>query len=179
MLFFALLYRLAPALVLSVALAACGAEPEPADRPAPTDANVAVSTDSVALGPVTSDSVGAGPVLETQVDPIRLRALGAALDTLEALVITLEQVKGPIAAWNQASEAARLLRYLEQNRAAFALDMPKEEAARRYPKQIARLNALEARRTAALERINSDLVTGQVLAEEMAKADAEAKAAGQ
>jgi hypothetical protein len=104
----------------------------------------------------------------------RAEALNVALDSLEALVITLERIEGPIAAWNHAGEAARLLRYLEQNRADFALDMSEEEAVRRYPVQISRLNALEARRAAELERIGEDRTAMQVLLEEMAKANAAA-----
>lgn len=107
------------------------------------------------------------------IDSERLRAFDTALDSLEALVRTLERIEGPIAAWNRADAAARLLRYLEANRDAFALDMTEAEAARRYPGRIGRLNALEARRTAELERINEDPATMQVLLEEMGKTAAD------
>ena len=149
-------------LVLAAALAGCGAEPDRAEAPPPTGTEAPVPP-----GAAPADTLG-------EADPARLRALNTALDSLETLVITLERIEGPIAAWNRASEAARLLRYLERNRSAFALDMSEEEAARRYPTQISRLNALEARRAAELERIGEDPVAMQVLLEEIAKADAEA-----
>ena len=156
----------------AVLLAACGAEPAPAES-ADVDATVSdVLTDTLTLDPPPEMEVEAG-------DPTRAQALDTALDSLAAFVGVLEQIDGPIAAWNRAAEAARLLRYLEQNRAAFALDMSKEEAMERYPEQIRRLNALEARRSTELVRIDEDPVAGRVLVEEMAKADAAAKAAEQ
>ena len=152
--------RLTCALIFAVTiLAACGADPEP-EAPTASD----VLTDTLALDP------------RPNVDPetARVQALETALDSLEALVGVLERVEGPVAAWNRAAEAARLLRYLEQHRAAFALDVSKEEAMARYPEQIRRLDTLEARRTAELERINEDPIAARVLVEEMAKADAAA-----
>jgi hypothetical protein len=145
-------------LVAGLLLAACAEAPdsaEPVVEPAP---------------PAAVDTADAVP----EVDPERLRAFDTALDTLAALVGTLERIEGPIAAWNRAGEAARLLRFLEENRAAFALDLSEAEAARRYPERIGRLNALEARRLAELERIEEDPVVARVLLEEMAKAAARA-----
>ncbi len=157
----------------AILLAACGAEPAPAES-ADVEATVSdVLTDTLTLDP-PPETEG-----ETEADPTRVQALDTALDSLAAFVGVLEQIDGPIAAWNRAAEAARLLRYLEQNRAAFALDMSKEEAMQRYPEQIRRLNALEARRSTELVRIDEDPVAGRVLVEEMAKADAAAKAAEQ
>lgn len=159
-----------PLVLAVVLLAACGAEP---DRTAPAVAEATVPdalTDTVIADPL--------PNAEADADP-KARALDVALDSLEAFVGVLARVEGPVAAWNRAEDAARLLRYLEQNRAAFALDMSEEEAMERYPEQIRRLRELEARRSAELERINQDAVAGRVLVEEMAKADAAAEAAGQ
>ncbi len=155
--------------LFAVALAACGRE---ADRARPEPAASAVDAplaDTSALAE-TDTAEARLPALEA--DPAKARALDVALDTLEAFVQVLERVKGPINAWNQAAEAARLLRYLEQNQAAFALDEPEEDAARRYPRQIARLRRLEERREAELKRIGEDPVATQVLVEEMAKAEA-------
>ena len=164
--------------VTTAFLAACQAETGPATSA--TDMTVADTT--LADGPTDSlaRSAPGGPTPgEPNADSGRAQALGVALDSLEAFVVVLEQIEGPIAAWNRAEDAARLLRYLEQNSGAFALDMSQEEATQRYPEQVQRLNELEARRTAELERINQDGVSGRVLAEEMAKADAEARASGQ
>lgn len=159
-----------PLLALSVllVLAACRDTP---DRATPVP-EAAESLESP--GPVEAPAADVLPDTLSDAERVRLQALDTALDSLEALVITLEAIEGPIAAWNRAEEAARLLRYLEQNRRAFALDMPEEEAARRYPSRISRLNALEARRAAEMERIGETRVAMQVLLEEMAKADAEA-----
>ncbi|MEP0547818.1 MAG: hypothetical protein ABJF88_12865 [Rhodothermales bacterium] len=158
-------------LVFAIAtLVACNAEPDRAE-PTVTEATVPdVRADTLIADP--------RPNTETDADP-KAQALNVALDSLEAFVSVLARVEGPIAAWNQAEDAARLLRYLEQNRAAFALDMSEEEAMERYPAQIRRLNELEARRSAELRRIDRDGVAGRVLVEEMAKADAAAEAAGQ
>lgn len=152
-------------LLLLLALMACSDAPEHTASPSPVDG----PADPETSAEVAADTLG-------EADPARLRALNTALDSLETLVITLERIEGPIAAWNHAGEAARLLRYLERNRASFAFDVSEEEATRRYPTQVSRLNALEARRTAELERIGEDPVAMQVLLEEIAKADAEAKA---
>lgn len=142
-------------LLLILLLAACADEtPAPAEPPAP------VVADTMA------DVVPA-------IDIERLRAFDTALDSLDALVRTLERIEGPVAAWNRAGEAARLLRYLGENREAFALDMTEAEAARHYPERIGRLNALEARRIAELERINEDPIAARVLLEEMAKTAAD------
>jgi hypothetical protein len=148
-------------LLVAVSLAACVDDPAPADTPTP----------AAAPPPAAVDTVTADPVPE--VEPERLRAFEMALDSLDALVRTLERIEGPIAAWNQAGEATRLLRYLEANRDAFALNMTEAEAARRYPAQVGRLNALEARRAAELQRINEDPVVARVLMQEMAKAAAD------
>ena len=158
-------------LVLAITtLVACSAEPDRTDS-AVTEATAPdVRTDTLVVDP--------RPNTETDADP-KARALNVALDSLEAFVNVLARVEGPIAAWNQAEDAARLLRYLEQNRTAFALDMSEAAAMERYPEQVRRLRALEARRSAELERINRDGVAGRVLVEEMAKADAAAEAAGQ
>jgi hypothetical protein len=152
-----------------VLLAACG-EPPPAETAASNATVSGVQADTLILDPA--------PNAEPDADP-KARALNVALDSLEAFVGVLARVEGPIAAWNQAEDAARLLRYLEQNRAAFALDMSQEEAMERYPEQVRRLNRLEARRSDELKRIDRDGVAGRVLVEEMAKADAAAQAAGQ
>lgn len=162
-------------LLVAVSLAACAEDPAPADAPteasppaeAPSPAEVPAPTE--ALPPAAMDTTMADS--EPEVEPERLRAFETALDSLDALVRTLERIEGPVAAWNRAEEAARLLRYLEENRAAFALDMTEAEAAERYPAQIGRLNALEARRAAELERIGEDPTSMQVLLEEMAAAD--------
>lgn len=149
--------------LLVASFTACADAPDPAaEVPSPAAPDAAL------------DTLASGP----EVEPERLRAFETALDSLDALVRTLERIEGPIAAWNRAGEAARLLQYLEQNRNAFALDMSEAEAARRYPQQIGRLNALEARRTAELQRINKDPATAQVLLEEMAKESAEVDTAG-
>lgn len=155
------------ALTTSLALSACS---DASDRVAPPpEAAETLET------PTAADTPDARALPDTlsETERARLQSLDTALDSLEALVITLEYIEGPIAAWNRAGEAARLLRYLEQNRSAFALDMPEEEAARRYPARISRLNDLEARRSTEMERIGEDRVAMQVLLEEMAKADAE------
>lgn len=151
-------------LLLFCLFAACGGG---SDHAGPSSA-LSEPDSAHIVGTVPDSLAGAGP------DAGRVQALNAALDSLEALVITLERIEGPIAAWNHAGEAARLLRYLEQNRSAFAFDLPEEEAAQRYPVQVSRLNALEARRTAELERIEKEPMAMRVLLEEMAKADAEA-----
>jgi hypothetical protein len=151
-------------LLAAVSLAACADESAPAEPPAPAEAPSPAAVEAPA--PAVPDSV-------PQLDSERLRAFEVALDSLDALVRTLERIEGPVAAWNQADEAARLLTYLEANRDAFALNMTEAEAARRYPAQVGRLNALEARRTAELQRINKDPVAARVLLEEMAKANEE------
>lgn len=148
-------------LLAAVSLAACADNSAPAEPPAPAEAPPPAAVDTVAADPMP------------EVAPERLRAFEMALDSLDALVRTLERIEGPVAAWNQADEAARLLTYLEENRNAFALNMTEAEAARRYPAQVGRLNALEARRTAELQRINEDPVAARVLMEEMAKAAAD------
>lgn len=157
-------------LLLAFALAACTREADRArpEPPAPTADTLAADTSASA----DVDTVEAVPLDQ---DPAKLAALNTALDTLEAFVEVLERVEGPINAWNQAADAARLLRYLEQNQAAFVLNEPEDVAARRYPAQVARLNELEARREAELKRIGEDRVAARVLVEEMAKADAEAE----
>lgn len=101
----------------------------------------------------------------------RERAFVAALDTLEALVVTLEAIQDPMSAWNRAEEASRLLNALERDRANYALSS-EEEAARLYPDHVDRLKRLEARRDAELNRIMQDPVSAQVLIEEMNKAEA-------
>jgi hypothetical protein len=148
-------------LLVAVSLAACTDDSAPAESSAPAGAPPPAVVDTVTVNPLP------------EVEPERLRAFEMALDSLDALVRTLERIEGPVAAWNQAGEAARLLTYLEKNRNAFALDMTKAEAAQRYPAQIGRLNALEARRAAELQRINEDPVATRVLMEEMAKAAAD------
>lgn len=159
--------------LIAVLLAACGAEPDSAPMADAGTTVAGVQSDTLAVDLVPDTTAALDTV------PARVQALNVALDSLEAFVVVLEQIEGPIAAWNRAAEAARLLRYLEQNRAAFALNMPEEEARRRYPDQIRRLNDLEARRTAELERLDKDGVAGRVLVQEMAKADAAARAGGQ
>jgi hypothetical protein len=158
-----------PLLALSVllVLAACHDTPDRATPPPET------AEPLEAPGTAEAPAADVLPDTLSEAERTRLQALDTALDSLEALVITLEHVEGPIAAWNRADEAARLLRYLEQNRSAFALDLPEEEAARRYPSRISRLNALEARRSSEMQRIGEDRVAMQVLLEEIAKADAE------
>jgi len=146
-------------LLIAVSLAACADDPAPAESSAEAPPPAVVDT-------VAADSL-------SEVEPERLRAFEMALDSLDALVRTLERIEGPVAAWNQAGEAARLLTYLEANRGAFALNMTEAEAAQRYPAQVGRLNALEARRAAELRRINEDPVAARVLMEEMAKAAAD------
>ena len=161
------------ALLLTASLAACARE---ADRSQPALSTLTVDP----LAPDTADVATADTVandttvypLSPEADPAKARALDTALDTLDAFVQVLERVAGPINAWNQAAEAARLLRYLERNQAAFALD--ETDAARRYPQQVARLQRLEARRAAELERIGEDPVALRMLVQEMAAADAEA-----
>lgn len=100
------------------------------------------------------------------------QTLAAALDTLEALVTTLEEIQDPITAWNHAESVHRLLSALERDRGAYALDMSEDEAAREYPLEIDRLKRLEARRDIELTRIMDDRVIAQVLIEEMNKAEA-------
>ena len=102
----------------------------------------------------------------------RERALNAALDTLETLVITLEGIKDPMTAWNKAKDASRLLRALERDQASFALGS-EEEAARQYPEQIDRLKRLESRRDIELNRIMEDRVTAQVFIEVMNEMESE------
>ncbi len=156
-------------LLLAVALAACSREADrvPPPDPMPADsASVAVDT-LAAEPPVGTDTVASLPA-----DPAKAQALDAALDTLDAFVQVLETIEGPIAAWNGAAEAARLLRYLEANQEAFVLDESPEDAARRYPQQVARLQRLEARRAAELERIGEDPAALRMLVQEMAEANA-------
>ncbi len=161
--------RLLPVLLFALLFAACQREADRVrpDEPAPAaDTLAADSSQAVAI-----DTTEVAPLEQ---DPAKLAALNTALDTLEAFIVVLERVEGPINAWNQAAEAARLLRYLERNQAAFMMEEPEAEAARRYPEQVARLNRLEARRETELKRIGEDRIAAQVLVEEMAKADAEA-----
>ncbi len=152
---------------LAATLAACSREADRAPRSpdAIVDSVAADSLPVVAPAPVADTTA---PALDA--DPAKVAALNVALDTLEAFVAVLEQVEGPITAWNLGAEAARLLGYLERNQETFALD--ETDAARRYPAQVDRLNRLENRREAALERIQADPATARVLVEEMAKAEA-------
>ncbi len=114
------------------------------------------------------------PVLAGEGD--RHAALVAALDTLEALVVTLERVQDPISAWNHAADVSRLLNALERDRASYALNMDEDDAAKRYPREIDRLKNLETRRDIELNRIMSERVIARVLVDEMNKAEAEAEA---
>ncbi|MEM1043827.1 MAG: hypothetical protein AAGI91_14515 [Bacteroidota bacterium] len=170
--------RLLPFVLIVLCLAACTREAdrarpsaEPAGTVATADSSTLVAADTAAQSLAARDTTEAEPLEQ---DPAKLAALNMALDTLEAFVGVLERIEGPINAWNQAAEAARLLRYLEQNQPAFAMEEPENAAAQRYPEQVARLNRLEARREAELRRIGEDRVAAQVLVEEMAKANAEA-----
>ena len=102
------------------------------------------------------------------------RALRTALDTLEALVVTLEHVQDPISAWNRAAAVSRLLNELERTRPDFVAGADEHEAARRYPAEIDRLKRLEVRRDLEMNRILEDPVTARVLLDEMNKAEQEA-----
>lgn len=113
----------------------------------------------------------AGEVASMEEEADRQRALNTALDTLEALVVTLEHIQDPISAWNRAADAARLLAELERTRPAYAFDGNEHEAARRYPGAVDRLKRLEARRDVEMNRIMEDRVIAQVLAEEMVEAE--------
>lgn len=152
------------ALLLVLALAACGPDVPAtgADAPAspPSDSPQTPET------PVPPSSEG-----PASADRAQAAALDAALDTLETLVAVLEEIQSPINAWNRAPEVARLMRSLEAAEPALTLDMPEEEARRRFGPQIARFEALQDRRLAELERIEADPVAAQVLYEEIVKAD--------
>ena len=123
----------------------------------------------------SSDVAAPPPSPATAADPIgdaeRRRALETALDTLEALVETLERIEDPIGAWNRAAEVARLLNELERTRSDYALGGDENEAAQRFPAEIDRLKRLETRRDIEMNRIMQDRVISQVLAEEMVKAE--------
>lgn len=128
--------------------------------------------DDRAVPPTPAHEVG---TLERSAE--RQRALRTALDTLEALVVTLEHVKDPISAWNRAAAVSRLLNELERTAPDFAAGADEDEAARRYPAEIDRLKRLEARRDLEMNRILEDPVTARVLLDEMNKAEQE-RAAG-
>ena len=142
----AMSFRLFPLLLTVFLLAGCG---EPDDRIVPPTPGVA-----------------------QEAVPDQRRALNTALDTLAALVATLERVGSPIDAWNRAPEVARLLAELERTRGDYALDMDESEAARRYPAEIDRLKRLEAQRDIEMDRIMENRAIGQVLLEEISKAEA-------
>ena len=103
-------------------------------------------------------------------DEERRRALNTALDTLEALVVTLESIRDPISAWNNAADAARLLTELERTQPDYALGTDEHEAARLYPAEIDRLKHLEARQEVEMNRIMGDREVAQVLLDEMVEA---------
>lgn len=117
--------------------------------------------------PVPAPTTGADPREQAE----QRRALGMALDTLEALVVTLERIEDPIGAWNRAAEVARLLNELERTRSDYALGVDEHEAAQRFPAEVDRLKRLETRRDIEMNRIMQDRVIAQVLAEEIAKAE--------
>ena len=119
---------------------------------------------------------GATPSETVTTQDQKRRALNAALDTLQALVTTLERVQDPIAAWNEAAEVNRLLKALERDQASYVLEMSEEEAMSRYPKEIDRLKSLEAQRNLEMNRIMEDGVTAQALFEEMSKAEKSTRA---
>ena len=158
------LVALTVSLLVVCNLAACGDPAERSSSAAPnadTSAGDGVSIDAPA--PPLPDTLSAA-------ERERLVALDAAIDSLDLFVQTLERIEGPIAAWNHADEAARLLRYLEVNRAAFAFEGSETEAEARYPSRVSRIRSLERRREAELERIGEDQRTLQILFEEMEKA---------
>ncbi len=127
--------------------------------------------DDQVVPPTPAHEVGA---LERSAE--QQRALRTALDTLEALVVTLEQIKDPISAWNRAAAVSRLLNELERTAPDYVAGADENEAARRYPAEIDRLKRLEARRDLEMNRILEDPVTARVLLDEMNAAEQEAAA---
>ena len=161
-------YRLTLLIVL-LAVAACSSDE---DRVVPP------STPSAPSAPAPSSAAPTAPLPDGGPGDARHVALAAALDTLQALVVTLEQVRDPVTAWNQAAEASRLLNALERDRAQYALNMTPEEARRRYPHEIARLEELEAQRDQELDRIMANPVLSHILIDEMNKAENAQREAG-
>ena len=104
-------------------------------------------------------------------DEEQRQALVTALDTLEALVLALEDVEDPMTAWNQAPEVARLLAELERTQGTYALGMGPEAASERYPAEIRRLQQLEVRRDEEMTRILEDPITSRVFLDAMAEAE--------
>lgn len=104
-------------------------------------------------------------------DPERAAALDEALATLEELVLVLEPVRTPFDAYDAAPMAARLVRELETTRPAFALPMSEEEARAIYPSQMQRLEELNRRRDAAINRIRGEAPVANVFFRMMAEAD--------
>jgi len=150
--------------VLALALAFGACRGEPASPPAPPPVTSAPATPT----PPAAPPEGAPPAEHGAV-----AALNDALHTLDTLVGTLEQIRDPIAAWNEGANVAMLMRELEASQERYALAISPAEAERRYPEQMRRLAALSARYQQELRRIQQDPVMWQVLLEEIVEQERE------
>ncbi len=162
-------------LALMLGWGGCANDPEPPRPAAPAE-----SAPSPPAAPSAEDPEPEGPAAspEQPVGPARpadpVAALNDALHALDQLVLTLETVRDPISAWNEAANVAQLMQDLEAGRTRYALALTPAEAAARYPDQMQRLARLTEHYEGELRRIQQDPAAWQVLLEEINEAEEEA-----